>query len=132
MLLPHAAEQKPDKAGLQILSYCRDLHKEQLERGGRCHHEQSAQSHAPFDSEMWPWAISNPPVMGPKERGGDKLLAREWRIESSCFKLLESLNPYKCPGGHEHGVSLGSNQLWRTAKYPPFFASLVATALVAE
>ena len=70
--------------------------------------------------------------MGLKEHGGDKLLAKEWRIESSCFKLLESLNPYKCPGGHEHGVSLGSNQLWRIAKYPPFFASLVAAALVGE
>ena len=129
-----------EKAGLQMLSYCRKLHAEQQERGGRCHHEQSAQSHAPFDSEMWPWAISNPPVtakvagcaVGLKEYGGGKLLAKEWRVESSSFKLLESLEPYKCPGGHEHGESLGSNRLWRTACYPAFFASLVAAALVAE
>ena len=67
-----------------------------------------------------------------KEHGGDKLLAKEWRIESSYFKLLAALEPYKCPGGHEHGASLRSNSLWRTAKYPPFFASLVAAALVPE
>ena len=51
-----------EKAAIRMLAYCRELHRQQLERGGRCHHEQSAQSHAPFDSGDWPWAISNPPV----------------------------------------------------------------------
>ena len=111
-----------------------------MERGGGCHHEQSANSNAPFDSDMWPWAISTPPLsvkvagcaVGLKEHGGEKLLAKEWRIESTSFPLLTALQPYKCAGGHEHGKSLGSNRLWRTAVYPPFFAQLCATALLAE
>ena len=37
-----------EKEGLQMLSFTRDLHFAQLERGGRFHHEQSAQSKAPF------------------------------------------------------------------------------------
>ena len=129
-----------EKASLRTLAYCRDLHRERLGQGGRCHHEQSAQSHAPFDSTEWPWAISTPPVttkvagcaVGLKEHGGDKLLAKEWRIESSSFPLLAALEPYKCPGGHEHGLSLGGGKLWRTAKYPPFFAQLIAAVLLME
>ena len=123
-----------------MLAYCRKLHQAQLERGGRSHHEQSANSHAPFDSEEWPWAISTPPVavkvagcaVGLKEHGGERLLAKEWRIESSSFPLLASLEPYKCAGGHEHGVSLGAGRLWRTAVYPAFFAQIVAAALLAK
>ena len=93
-----------------------------------------------FDSTEWPWAISTPPVttkvagcaVGLKEHGGDKLLAKEWRIESSSFPLLAALEPYKCPGGHEHGLSLGGGKKWRTAKYPPFFAQLIAAVLLME
>ena len=91
-----------EKAGLQMLAHCRDLHTAQLQRGGRCHHEQSANSHAPFDSEVWPWAISTPPVtvkvaacaVGLKEHDGEKLLAKECKIDSSCFPLLAALEPY--------------------------------------
>ena len=89
---------------------------------------------------MWPWAISIPPVttkvagcaVGLKEHKADKLLAKEWRIESSSFPLLAALEPYKCPGGHEHGESIGSGKLWRTAKYPPLFAQLVTPPLLTE
>ena len=103
---------------MQMLSYCRDLHTAQQERGGRSHHEQSASSHAPFDSDEWPWAISKPPVsvkvagcaVDLTDHKGEKLLAKEWRIESSSFPLLASLEPYKCPGGHEHGESHGSGR----------------------
>ena len=129
------ARPKGEEASMQMLSYCRDLHTAQQERGGRSHHEQSASSHAPFDSGEWPRAISKPPVsvkvagcaVGLTDHKGEKLLAKEWRIESSSFPLLASLEPYKCPGGHEHGESLGSGRLWRGAKYPPFLAQLVAT-----
>ena len=134
------ARPKGEEASMQMLSYCRDLHTAQQERGGRSHHEQSASSHAPFDSDEWPWAISKPPVsvkvagcaVGLTDHKGEKLLAKEWRIESSSFPLLASLEPYKCPGGHEHGESLGSGRLWRTAKYTPFLAQLVATVLLME
>ena len=129
-----------EKASLEMLAYCRTLHAAQLARGGRSHHEQSATSHAPYDSETWPWAISTPPVtvkvagcaVGLKEHKGDKLLSKEWRIESTSWRLLATLESYRCPGGHEHGSSLGSNRLWRTTIYTPFFAQLVATALLAE
>ena len=88
----------------------------------------------------WPWATSTPPIttkvagcaVGLKEHGGDRLLAKEWRIESSSFPLLAALEPYKCPGGHEHDLSLGGGKLWRTAKYPPFFAQLIAAVLLME
>ena len=118
-----------------MLAFCRDLHLAQLERGDRSHHEQSAQSKAPFDSEMWPWAISIPPVttkvagcaVGLKEHKGDKLLAKEWRIESTSFKLLAALESYKCLGRHEHGQSIGSGKSWRTAKHPLFFERVCET-----
>ena len=123
-----------EKESLEMLAYCRELHQAQVERVGRCHHEQSAMSHAPFDSGVWPWAISTPPVsvkvagcsVGLKYK--EKLLAKEWRIESTSFPLLAALEPYKCAGGHEHGRSLG--RLWATAKYPPFFAHIVAEVLL--
>ena len=129
-----------EKASLELLAYIRDLHTAQLERGGRCHHEQSASSRAPFDSNEWPWGISSPPVtvkvagcaVGLKDRKGEKLLTKEWRVESTSWRLLVALEPYKCPGGHVHGSSLGSNRLWRTAIYTAFFAQLIATALLAE
>ena len=129
-----------EKASLDLLAYIRELHAAQLERGGRCHHEQSASSRAPFDSNEWPWAISTPPVtvkvagcaVGLKDRKGEKLLGKEWRVESTSWRLLVTLEPYKCPGGHVHGSSLGSNRLWRTAIYTAFFAQLIATALLAE
>ena len=113
-----------EEAGLKTLAYCRDLHVAQLQRGRRCHHEQSANSHAPFDSEVWPWTISTPPAtvkvaacsVGLKEHDGEKLLAKEWRIESSCVNMLVALEPYTCPKRHEHGQSIGSNNLWRTVK----------------
>ena len=71
-------------------------------------------------------------AVGMKEYRGERLLAKEWRVESTCWALLAAMEPYKCAGGHEHGQCLGSNKLWRTAAYPPFFAKLVATALLAE
>ena len=125
---------------MKLLAYNRKLHAAQLERGGRCHHVKNASSRAPFDSNEWPWGISTPPVtvkvagcaVGLKDRKGEKLLAKEWRVESSSWRLLAVLEPYRCPGGHVHGQSMGSNKLWRTANYTAFFAQLIATALLTE
>ena len=47
-----------EASGLRVLKFCRKLHAEQRARGGRSHHEQSAVSHAPYDSDKWPWALS--------------------------------------------------------------------------
>ena len=54
---PHWRPEGED-AALDLLRYLRTLHKGNIERGSRSHHEQSAQSHAPFDGIDWPWAIS--------------------------------------------------------------------------
>ncbi len=71
--------------------------------------------------------------MGLKEhRGTGKLLAKEWRIQSSSDELLAQLKPYVCPGNHEHGESIGANQLWRTAIYTPLLVTAIAEALLTK
>ena len=70
--------------------------------------------------------------MGLTEYGSDKLLAKEWMIQSSSKELLAQLKPYKCSGGHEHGECLGTNRLWRTAIYPVLMVTAVAEALLTK
>lgn len=129
---------KGEAATLRGLAFCRKLHREQQARGGRSHHEQSASSREPFDGEHWPWAISKDwehtstkvaaCSVGLYDRTGQKLLAKEWRIETSSERLRIALGPYKCSGGHEHGQALGD--LGRTSTYTPFFAVAVAEAIL--
>ena len=129
---------KGEKEALSMLRYLRTLHLVQQRRGGRSHHEQSNLSRAPFDSGPWPWGLSrgansvavNGCAVGLTNKDGTLLLKKAWRIESSSEYLLDCLRPYKCNGQHEHGECLG--QLWRTACYTRFFASLVAETLVGE
>ena len=68
--------------------------------------------------------------MGLYDRAGKKLLAKEWRIETSSEQLREVLEPYKCSGGHEHGEGIGD--LARTSTYTPYFATLVAEAILGK
>ena len=129
-----------EQEALSMLRYIRLLHQEQLQRGGRSHHEQSAVSHAPFDGKHWPWGISrefklksvcvNGCSVGLMNKRGTLLLKKAWRIESSSKQLLDCLRPYKCSGKHEHGDTHGN--LWRTACYTPLFACLVAEALLSS
>ena len=126
---------------LAMLSFCRlELHPEQLARGGRSHHEQSACSSAPFDDPLrtWPWAISNPPKsqrvfgcqVGLRELGGlRRLLATEWRVESTSEELLSAFVHYQCRGGHAHGSSFATHRMPLTVKYTPMFAHLVSQLL---
>ena len=41
-----------EKLAIDTLNWCRRLHRQQQARGGRCHHEQSANSRAPFDGSL--------------------------------------------------------------------------------
>ncbi len=70
--------------------------------------------------------------MGLKQHNSDKLLAKEWMIQSSSEELLAQLKPYICPGNHEHGESIGANRLWRTAIYPPLMVTAIAEALLTK
>ena len=130
-----------EEACLAMLSFCRlELHPEQLARGGRSHHEQSACSSAPFDDPLhtWPWAISNPPKsqrvfgcqVGLRELGGlRRLLATEWRVESTSEELLSAFVHYQCRGDHAHGSSFATHRMPLTVKYTPRFAHLVSYLL---
>jgi len=121
-----------------MLRYIRSLHKDQLRRGGRSHHEQPVVSRAPFDGRTWPWGVSrafkannvnvNGCSVGLMDKKSNRLFKKAWRIESSSGVLLAQLAPYKCSNDHEHGKTQG--QLWRTACYTQFFACLVAEALL--
>ena len=57
------------------------------------------------------------------------LVAKEWRIESTCTELLYALAPYRCAGGHEHLVCMGKF-LSYTACYTPFMGKLIAHVLL--
>lgn len=70
-------------------------------------------------------------AIGLSNREGE-LLAKEWQLESSSCRLREILRPYRCPGGHTHGDSMGGDTLWRTAVYTPLFAALIAQTLVLQ
>ena len=54
--------------------------------------------------------------MGLHDKEGEKLLFKEWQIETSSELLRQVLRPCLCPGNHEHGKSLGGGRLWRTAR----------------
>lgn len=112
-----------EKAAFELLSYLKRLHKIQRQLGGRSHHEQSNRSRAPCDTGEWPSVIENVDsvsvsgcAVGLKNPSGE-LLAKAWRIESTSKELLQALAPFKCSGGHAHGVSLGNNILDKTACY---------------
>jgi hypothetical protein len=129
-----------EAAALQMLDYCRKLHRVNQAQGGRSHHEQSGQSRAPFDGDTWPWAVSKDYgercvkvagcSVGLYDREGENLLAKEWQIETTSERLRAALRPCLCAGGHEHGKTLGGRRLWATAKYTPYLATLVAEALL--
>ncbi len=127
-----------EQASLNLLAFLKKTRKANIERGGRSHHEQSAASRAPCDGGSWPWAISSDfeentasvagCSVGLMDHLDEKPLAKQWRVESTSAELLSALTPYKCAGGHEHGISLGN--LERTASYTPFFCTLVAEVLL--
>ena len=127
-----------ERVSLELLEFLKKLHKANVKRAGRSHHEQSAASRAPCDGGIWPWAISSDfgvnaqsvagCAVGLTDHMGQKPLAKQWRVESTSAALLEALSPYKCSGGHEHGIGLGN--LERTAAYTPFFCTLVAEVLL--
>ena len=68
--------------------------------------------------------------MGLSDRTGHNLLAKEWRIETTAERLRMALGPYKCSGGHDHVEALGD--LGRTSTYTPFFAVVVAEAILGD
>ncbi len=127
-----------EEAAKKLLGFCRALHKDQRARGGRSHHEQSATSHEPFDGPGRPWAISkryksvkvSGCAVGLREPGGQqRLLSKEWQIESTSASLLRALEPLKCPGGHAHGQALGQAAR-HSASYPRAFVCIVYQALL--
>ena len=130
---PHGEEE-----ATRMLKFCRALHKDQQARGARSHHEQSATSHEPFDSQSKPWAITKEHrsvkvagcAVGLREAGGEQcLLSKEWQVESTSESLLRALQPLRCPGGHAHGVALGASAS-ASATYTRAFACIVYCALV--
>ena len=62
-------------------------------------------------------------------KDGETLVAKEWRIESTCPELLYALAPYRCSGGHRHVHSLGKF-LTSTACYTPFMCRFITQVLI--
>ncbi len=127
-----------EEAAKKLLRFCRTLHEDQQCRGGRSHHEQSAKSHEPFDGTAKPWAISKRYesvkvagcAVGLQEPGGQqRLLSKEWQIETTSESLLRALGPLRCPGGHEHGQALGQAAS-ASASYPRALVCIVYQALL--
>ena len=58
-------------------------------------------------------------------------VSKEWRIESTCTKLLYALAPYRCSGGHQHANVLGTF-LTNTACYTPFMSQIIVQVLMAS
>ena len=68
--------------------------------------------------------------MGLYDKEQEKLLFKEWQVETTNATLRAVLAPCLCPGNHEHGKALGGGRLRRTAKYPLFLCALIAEAFL--
>ena len=71
-------------------------------------------------------------AVGLYDKEGEKLLFKEWQIETSSELLRQVLRPCLCPGNHVHGKSIGGGRLWRTAKYTTFLCCLIAETLLTQ
>ena len=90
--------------------------------------------------ESWPWAISaeyrdiSSKVAGCSvglyDQAQQKLLFKEWRVETTSETLRRVLAPCLCAGGHDHGKTLGSGRLRLTAKYPSYMCTRQGTTLL--
>lgn len=101
-----------EAAAIDMLKFMRAQHRAQKRRGGRGHHEQSAASRCPFDSDEWPWALSKyyrensvrvaGCAVGLMDHRGELLLPKEWRVESSCPTVLAAMRPYLAAHARAH------------------------------